>query len=1585
MSKSIFLSYARNDDEPFVARLQADLTVRGFDVWWDRIAMPARGLTFLQEIRDSIDSRDRFLIVLGPKAITSDYVVAEWQHAIIYGKAINPVLRLGDFTLLPEELKLLHVEDFRDDVRYVFHFENLVRQLSEPVPQMGKLIGVPSLPHHVLSRSIQSLKDVLLADLQRPLVVTGTSARTGVHGMGGIGKSVLANLLARDIVVRRAFSDGIIWIQLGTAPNLVELQRNVSKFFLDYGLIENVSEGRAKIADLLTARAVLLVLDDVWDRAHAEAFDVLGPRCRAIITTRDAGLVASLGAAQHQVSFLTEAESLDFLSRATNVNPTQLPSEAKEIAAECGYLFLALALCAGMIRRGATWSSILKRLQRAALESIADRNAENLLHRSIWAAMKVSVDSLARDEQRRFIELSVFPNDEIVPETAVRTLWSHTGGLDEFASEDLLLSFSERSLVRLDAEQTGQVLHRRISLHDLLYDFATKLAGGPVVLHAQLLDAYRTKCSETWLTVTPDGAAGYPKESPEVASGYGKPTTHDLTLWNAHRNFGQRYFNQTHGRLWHTVPADGYIHCRLGWHLEQAGQIEDLHRLLSEETAEGRNGWFEVNERLGQPENFEKNVRQAWNMVLRRCSTDAVTAGMGLQCRYALITASLNSLRAKIPRSLHQALVRQGLWSVQQALACARRTPNEEEKPAVLVAVGLLLPPIERNALLKEALAAVRTIRDEVHRSQALDAVLPHLPAELLSDVIAIIRAIGSEASRSRLLGKLAAQLPDQEGTPLSAEALLAARAIEWKASRVFVLAALTRKLPEQKRATVLAEALVVARAASGTSGNHGASALAELAPLLPERDRRVVLSEALTIARAAARSYYYGGGRTVFQAGGLVDVARVLPTDMLAEAMAATHALDEEHLSQVLIAVAPRLPPGLLAEALNAARACKDHQCRSRALAALAQQLSEKEQVAVLAEAVAAACAVTDEASRSTLLVELAPRLSPRLLAEVLAEGRTYKDHGRRFRLLITLAQHMEDNERFTVIAEALTDARAVGLAWPYLCDFAELVPHLPENERNRVLTEALAIARVIADPEESWVALAALAQELPEEDRAAVLADSLRAVGSIRSHEKRARALTALARQVSSENRPAILVDALAAARSVGNDNSRAETLEALAHQLPGKERFAVLAEALEVVRPIENEWRVVNLVSRVAKMAPDLPKQVCSSLLDLTLAAARKFGDPECRASALASVAALLPEQEQRAVSSEALTAASAISNEEFRRHKLVQLVPQLPPDLLPETLRVAITFYSDDYRAQVLVALAACLPPDLLPQALAAARAIRDTDHRARVLATLAQRLPTHDDSAVLLESLTTGSGFTAVMAAVPWLPSESLNEVLAIARNLEKPKDRCQALTAVAARLPERERSAVLVEALSAACAVDFEWDRSTALGTLAPQLSPPLLAEALTAACTIENREYRRQALVSLTPYLLEKESRSVCAGILSDANEMAPGELSKVLAALAPQLPTELLAESLKIACSLSGDAREDALAALVQRMAGVPRSELSNLWTIPVFAAGKRSTVLIELRRFTPILAALAGENAAAELREVARAITDVTRWWP
>jgi hypothetical protein len=141
-SNRIFVSYARSDDEPFVKRLYSDLVKAGFDIWFDRVSMPARSLTFYQEIRDAIAARERLILVVGPNAITSDYVMQEWQFTYYAAnKCVNPIVRLNGhdsqgnkldgYALIPEDLKLLHAEDFRRDADYDNHLKNLVRQLSE--------------------------------------------------------------------------------------------------------------------------------------------------------------------------------------------------------------------------------------------------------------------------------------------------------------------------------------------------------------------------------------------------------------------------------------------------------------------------------------------------------------------------------------------------------------------------------------------------------------------------------------------------------------------------------------------------------------------------------------------------------------------------------------------------------------------------------------------------------------------------------------------------------------------------------------------------------------------------------------------------------------------------------------------------------------------------------------------------------------------------------------------------------------------------------------------------------------------------------------------------------------------------------------------------------------------------------------------------------------------------------------------------------------------------------------------------------------------------------------------------------------
>src|ERR1019366_4271155 len=119
---------------PFVARLQAALKDAGFDVWFDRVSMPSRQLTFHQEIRDAVTACDRLILVVGPGAVTSDYVTQEWRYAYFEAvKCVNPIVRLDGvdadgrkidaYSLIPEDLRLIHAEDFRRTAQGDAQFE----------------------------------------------------------------------------------------------------------------------------------------------------------------------------------------------------------------------------------------------------------------------------------------------------------------------------------------------------------------------------------------------------------------------------------------------------------------------------------------------------------------------------------------------------------------------------------------------------------------------------------------------------------------------------------------------------------------------------------------------------------------------------------------------------------------------------------------------------------------------------------------------------------------------------------------------------------------------------------------------------------------------------------------------------------------------------------------------------------------------------------------------------------------------------------------------------------------------------------------------------------------------------------------------------------------------------------------------------------------------------------------------------------------------------------------------------------------------------------------------------------------------
>jgi hypothetical protein len=676
MKNGIFLSYARTDDEPFVKRLYEYMTNKGFTVWWDRVKMPSRALTFLQEIRDAIHACERVVVVIGPNALRSDYVRAEWQHALAEAKVVVPLLRSGSYDNVPPELREFHCPDGTEARAENECFEEILRILSDPVPPLATVVGgAPDIPPHFQPRptEITQIADEVLRDLKNPITTVGPQQVIIVHGMGGVGKSVLVAAFARSTTARRVFTGGIIWIVGGPETRPLTLAERLSQLLTGNGQsYSSISEATARLSEILKGRRALIVLDNIWKVEQLEPIlPSLDVNTRLLVTTRDAGLVAAVGARGVDIHELSESAALHQLADWAGQNIGDLPVAATELAKECGYLPFALALNGAMLSEGHTWDDLLTALRSAELD-FADKRFVNYPYPNVLKSIKVSIDHLGSSEPvaaQLYQELAAFFWHDGVPEAAVATLWGRCSRFSERETRKTLIILERKSLLRM----TGEPPIRQVILHDLFVDYLTRVAKDLGKLTNELLDAYWGQCENDW----PSG------------------------------------------------PKDGYFHQHLVAHLNRAGRLSEIHRLLALEAPDGRNSWYLCKQQDANVAGYLRDVDMAWRLALETGGME-----MGNLCpavlvlRYALCVTSFNSLAASVPSCLIAAAVDRGIWLIEEALAYARSCPFLEQKAKSLGILATHIAPEIRQNVYAEAIAAASALPWDYDRARVLRTLL---------------------------------------------------------------------------------------------------------------------------------------------------------------------------------------------------------------------------------------------------------------------------------------------------------------------------------------------------------------------------------------------------------------------------------------------------------------------------------------------------------------------------------------------------------------------------------------------------------------------------------------------------------------------------------------------------------------------------------------------------------------------------------------------------------------------------------------------------------------------------------------------
>jgi formylglycine-generating enzyme required for sulfatase activity len=223
----------------------------------------------------------------------------------------------------------------------------------------------PPLPSHFVSRPelSEALKTDLLTDevtTTEPVVVNA------VLGMGGVGKSTLAAVLAHDAEVQARFPDGVLWATVGQQPNILSLLMNWIQALEDYDFQPPTIEAASvRLRTLLHDRACLLVLDDVRQSQHVRPFLVDSSRSQILITTRGVTVASQeVGSRIYEMGVMTPEQSLGLLAEHLGRSLDEGEQEkALRLAQAVDYHPLTLQLAAAQINQGASWTEVIYNMQ----------------------------------------------------------------------------------------------------------------------------------------------------------------------------------------------------------------------------------------------------------------------------------------------------------------------------------------------------------------------------------------------------------------------------------------------------------------------------------------------------------------------------------------------------------------------------------------------------------------------------------------------------------------------------------------------------------------------------------------------------------------------------------------------------------------------------------------------------------------------------------------------------------------------------------------------------------------------------------------------------------------------------------------------------------------------------------------------------------------------------------------------------------------------------------------------------------------------------------------------------------------------
>ena len=697
---------------------------------------------------------------------------------------------------------------------------------------------------------------------------------------------------------------------------------------------------------------------------------------------------------------------------------------------------------------------------------------------------------------------------------------------------------------------------------------------------------------------------------------------------------------------------DRYWRNHLVFHLEMAGLIEELHSLLKLETGLKQNLWYEIKDSSGDISGYISDVLRAWRCAEERWGyRENLQDGkiVGLQNRYALILATINSISANVPSNLLIKLIKNDLWTKEKGLAYARQVPDPSQRIKILILLSnFFMEQRDVLGILGEALQAFGEIDYDEGRAEAIHNIITILSTP--QDMLSIARDMDDLGSRADALTDIASVLTGPLQTDVLKEALDVCEQIVDEWYRAFVLSNIVPLLPDLLQENVLRKVLDIIRKIDKNSEeikNYScASTLINIVQYLSDPQQAIAIAENIKNKK----------NRVI----ALCGIASYLSSPVR---------------------------NGIMIEAIETAREIKDNHDRSDAISRVIPLLADNQKaLGMLSE-------ISNECDRSNALSNIASKMEDPQEALDIARELGYEKA--RIRAFSEIAPLLTNTKRDEVLREALVLTRNIHDGGRCANALSTIAVHFPKDIKDSYLKRALAIARgetndcsreyaisniapILSDPQESFRLIKEIKCEyyrayslrytadvhLSDHYTERCCQEALAIAKEVQDEYRRMHALCGILPLISGPLKDNLLKEAIEECQEISDDKKRAKTLSIIAPLFPDslKERF--LREALEVSRRIPDEWARSGIISAIVSLLSDSTE---------ALAISREINREDCLADALSSIAPRLANPQ------DALTLALDIQIPEYRYFALSNIAPLLPEhfryDLLEDAIKMA----------------------------------------------------------------------------------------------------------------------------------------------------------------------------------------------------------------------------------------------------------------------------------------------------------------------